>query len=65
MEQTQKIKVKENRPIYRPAMLCYVVEYSIDGDKNGKYFDSYKEGIEWLKTTFPAWFAKHYKTATT
>lgn len=55
-----KLKVKNNRPFYLNTMLCYVVDYSLDGQKGFKCFDTYKEGIEWLKSEFPDWFAKHY-----
>lgn len=57
---TNKIKVEKDRPFYSPAMLCYVVNYSVDGEKQFNTFDTYKDGIEWLKITFPEWFAKKY-----
>jgi len=55
-----KVKIKDNRPVYWAGMQCYKVDYSIDGEKGCKLFDTYKEGIEWIKETFPEWFAKHY-----
>jgi hypothetical protein len=60
----QKVKVEKDRPYYSPALGCYVVDYSVDGEKSHKVFPDYKTGIEWLKTTFPEWFAKKYSLTT-
>lgn len=60
-----KVKIKNNRPFYSPFLGCYVVDYSVDGQKSFKTFDDHKQGIEWIKSTFPIWFAKHYSIAKT
>lgn len=59
-----KVKVKNNAPYYSPIIGCYIVDYTVDGQKRGKVVGTYQEGIEWLKTTFPDWFKKHYTQTT-
>lgn len=54
------VKVKNNRPTYSPFLQCYIIDYSVDGQKASKVFENYKDGINWLKFTFPLWFKKHY-----
>lgn len=56
----EKVKVQGNCPHYSNVMQCYVVNYSIDGNKRVKFFDTYKEGIDWLKANYPNWFKKHF-----
>jgi hypothetical protein len=53
-------KVKNNRPYYDGFMQCYKVEWQLDGEKYARYFDTYKEGIGFLKSEFPEWFKKHF-----
>lgn len=62
VQQEGKIKVKSNRPCYNAFLMGYVVNYSIDGVRSFECFDTYKEGIDFLKVTFPKWFAKHYRS---
>lgn len=57
------IKVTKNRPFYWNVMLCYVVEWKQEDRTipQTEYFDTYSEGITFLKNTFPIWFNKHFK----
>lgn len=53
-------EVKNNRPCYDPFMQCYKVEWKLGGEKYARYFNTYTDGIEWLKSEFPQWFKKHF-----
>ena len=57
---TSNPKIKNNHPCYDPFMKCYKIEWRQDGEDYTKYVDNYKAGTEWLKTTFPEWFKKHF-----
>lgn len=59
-EYKKVLKVKQNRPVYDPFMTCYKVEWKNEDGWNTRYFDNYSLGIEFLKTSFPSWFSKHF-----
>lgn len=57
------IKVAKNRPYYNHLMMCYCVEFTDDnGHKHYNYYNTYQEGIDFLKNTYPNWFNKHFTT---
>lgn len=59
------IKIKNNAPFYSPIMGCYVVDYKIEGNKGFKCFDSYSDGVKWIRENHPEWYAKHFTTTKT
>ena len=56
------MRVKIWIPKYMPALGCYVVDFITKNGKGFKTFDSYKEGVEWIKSAYPEYYAKHFKT---